>query len=942
MDVERLVVRLVADASQYSNVLDAAEARLVAFVTGATAAVSRQAAVLAREFERVSIAFEVMTGNAAEGKKLLQDITNLAIETPFHSDELIKVGKQLKAFGFETQQVIPILENLGEVSAATGTPLNRIVLAFGQIKASGRLMGQELRQLTNANIPILENLAKVMGVAPETVRSKIYRGEVNFPQVVQAFNRMTAAGGIYAGMMDRVNKETVSGRWEAFTETLQVAARNLGLAAFQGLNLKDVLNDLTKYITLNKDEQDGWNARLQEFFRHLRTAAQGVMMVAKQIEEWYERNRELVNSIGRVLAAVLLWNLAWRVVWAGVAALAALRGAFLLALSPARLVAALLVGLAVALNQLEGYDLEWLKGLVNGFREGVVWVSQVVRPLLGVVAGFVAVYVAAQALLTLWGGLVALWGGLVVTWGAAGVALTALASPLGALVLSLTALFMLLETSGALDGHFRGLGDSLMAALRSLRATAEQTFQGIVDAFKAGDLELAASIAFKGLEIGWKTVLAAMHAEWVRFTGGLKSLMADVITGAHLAAISAGSVVEDFLTPETQKGKQDRWGRERAAKRAVLDLSQAESEGFALDTQIRVRQILNNPDLLKARQELDDLTRRAAVSRQISEMVPSYMKYEKPFEGLGADQLYKKVFEPAYMKQSLTLGLDGIVSERLEMGPLQEKVKRDLSNLMDSAKVGGGLGGVMGGLGVGGAQTKQAGMLWDVIGQMRYLRAGLSSADPADREAAQKYAPTVAKSVKALEDFVAALTNSTLKVKDQMAVNFQVSADARTMMDDTEKLIKKGLTPFDTFQKHGDLIEEAHRGLAAANPSLWKAGGGIVPSALLEAARPGGIMSGGVYDVANFHEYDRLRKAVSRNEDSLAPTMYAGSREATDTINKSQMKSVSVQEEVLTTLRVANFLHQENVKYQQDVAKAMLEIKNKKGPVILGSGPKKD
>ena len=67
--------------------------------------------------------------------------------TPFTSQELIETSKRLKAFGFETNQVVDVTKRLADVAGATGADLGGIATAFGQIQSKGRLQTEELLQL---------------------------------------------------------------------------------------------------------------------------------------------------------------------------------------------------------------------------------------------------------------------------------------------------------------------------------------------------------------------------------------------------------------------------------------------------------------------------------------------------------------------------------------------------------------------------------------------------------------------------------------------------------------------------------------------------------------------------------------------------------------------------------------------------------------------------
>lgn len=297
MEVEQVVVRLVADTTQYFASLKYAGARLLGYSAGLVTGIAKHGIQMAATFEKNSVAVRTMVGDFEEGNKLLQDITNLAIETPFSSDELVAVTKQLKAFGFETQDIIPTLTALGNVSSGTGTDIHRITLAFGQVKVAGKLMGTELRQFVDAGVPLIETLGKVMNKPAESIRSLVEQGHVGFQQVAEAFNMMNAEGGKFAGLMDTISKTTIGGRWQAFRETLDVASRNFSLAAIEGLRLKNALDGAVKSL---KDLNQAGGASTVALFRDVRTVISDVWMILSKI----------VDAIGHVIGAVSKWAMA--------------------------------------------------------------------------------------------------------------------------------------------------------------------------------------------------------------------------------------------------------------------------------------------------------------------------------------------------------------------------------------------------------------------------------------------------------------------------------------------------------------------------------------------------------------------------------------------------------------------------------------------------------
>ena len=117
---------------------------------------AKESLFLADKLEQVSISFEVLTGSAEKSQKLLMDLRQLAKESP--TLELLSIrdtAKQLIAFGIDSESVVGTIKMLGDVSAATGVDISRIGYAYGQVRSAGRLYGTELRQFTEAGVPLL-------------------------------------------------------------------------------------------------------------------------------------------------------------------------------------------------------------------------------------------------------------------------------------------------------------------------------------------------------------------------------------------------------------------------------------------------------------------------------------------------------------------------------------------------------------------------------------------------------------------------------------------------------------------------------------------------------------------------------------------------------------------------------------------------------------------
>lgn len=157
----------------------------------------------AGQFEQSRVAFDVMLGSGERAQALLRQISDFAAKTPFELPEVVAASKQLLAFGFAQEQIIPTMRKLGDIAAGVGVPVGQLTNVFGQVRVAGRLMGQDLLQFTNAGVPLIETLAQVMGKPQTEIKKLVEEGKVGFPEVEAAINKLTDSGSKFGGLMER-------------------------------------------------------------------------------------------------------------------------------------------------------------------------------------------------------------------------------------------------------------------------------------------------------------------------------------------------------------------------------------------------------------------------------------------------------------------------------------------------------------------------------------------------------------------------------------------------------------------------------------------------------------------------------------------------------------------------------------------------------------------
>jgi len=191
------------------------------------------------KMEQVQTQFETMLGSVERAAELVKELKDLGAATPFEFKELSSSTQKLLAFGFTAKEAVQHLKMLGDIASGAGQPIEELALLFGKVRANGRIMGDDLNQLVDRNIPMISGLAKHFGVAESEVRKLVETGKVGFPEVLAIMQKLTEEGGMFAGSMEK-QAETIAGK----LSTLQDAFDALSISVVEnfGAEIKIVLD----------------------------------------------------------------------------------------------------------------------------------------------------------------------------------------------------------------------------------------------------------------------------------------------------------------------------------------------------------------------------------------------------------------------------------------------------------------------------------------------------------------------------------------------------------------------------------------------------------------------------------------------------------------------------------------------------------------------------
>ena len=179
------------------------------------------------EFQKTEIAFGTMLKSEEKAQALMGEMVDLAAKTPFGLTDVTDGAKRLLAFQVPAEQVVDTLRRMGDVAAGLGVPMGQLIHVYGQVKAQGKLMTNDLYQFMNAGIPMTAELAKVMGVAENEVKDLISAGKVGFPEVQSVINNLTNEGGLFFNLMEQ-QSASLSGQIANLEDAIEQMYNKIG------------------------------------------------------------------------------------------------------------------------------------------------------------------------------------------------------------------------------------------------------------------------------------------------------------------------------------------------------------------------------------------------------------------------------------------------------------------------------------------------------------------------------------------------------------------------------------------------------------------------------------------------------------------------------------------------------------------------------------------
>lgn len=334
--------------------------------------------------ENSKIAFETMLGAGQKTDKFLQDMASFAANTPFELVGLQKSASQLVAAGVATEDIIPMMQTLGDVTSGMGTGsegIARATVALQQMNAAGKITAEDLNQLRDAGIPVYDLLAAATGKSKAEIVAMASAGKLGKKELDQMMEALVSGKGFekFNGLMEKQSK-TLPGLMANLSE---ITSQGMAAVLEPALPLiKDVMNSLITGIPQAVTTIGQLGAAFQSALNWVITNGPTLTPI-------------LAGIAAGIIAFLLPAMVAWVVqTWIAVAAQWALAAATLAANLPLLLIAAAVALVVAALIWLVmNWDtvVAWITSVWSGF---VAWLSTTWDAIVAGVTAFGASIVA--------------------------------------------------------------------------------------------------------------------------------------------------------------------------------------------------------------------------------------------------------------------------------------------------------------------------------------------------------------------------------------------------------------------------------------------------------------------------------------------------------------------------------------------------------------------
>lgn len=184
------------------------------------------------EMESLQTSFKTLAGEQVGGE-LFEQIKEYELRTPMIMQDLASGAQTMLAFNIPAQDVMQHLKAIGDISMGDSEKFKSLTLAFSQMSATGKLMGQDLLQMINAGFNPLQVISEQTGKSIGQLKEEMEKGAISTKMVQDAFHAAASEGGQFNGMLEAQSKtlkgaiSNLEGAWQYMLNDIGEAQEGL-------------------------------------------------------------------------------------------------------------------------------------------------------------------------------------------------------------------------------------------------------------------------------------------------------------------------------------------------------------------------------------------------------------------------------------------------------------------------------------------------------------------------------------------------------------------------------------------------------------------------------------------------------------------------------------------------------------------------------------------
>jgi tape measure domain-containing protein len=257
----------------------------------------------AAAMETMSASYGALLGNKSAGNDMVTYLRNLSTIIPVTMDAMSNGTKTLLGFGFAADEIKDVLPKIAALAMGNSEAFDHLAVVYGQVRAQGKMYMNDLRQFTNAGVPMIEALADVVKAPQSEIGNMIRDGKIGLTQVKSALELITAEGGRFHDTLTAAT-DTLNGQLTIAANNFKLIFADAGAAPAQWL--KEYLKGINTSMSYTRTYNTLWETNNNDGTPEQRAKIQSAVASATQIRNTNRKGNAYDQLVAKAFDAEIV------------------------------------------------------------------------------------------------------------------------------------------------------------------------------------------------------------------------------------------------------------------------------------------------------------------------------------------------------------------------------------------------------------------------------------------------------------------------------------------------------------------------------------------------------------------------------------------------------------------------------------------------------------